>query len=100
VTDGLNADFDGDTINVHVPSQTKAVKEAYDKLMPDKMLFSDRFRDKVVPNVKHEQVLGLYEAGNTPASKVHNFSSEKEAEEAIKRGDVELHDEVMINGIK
>lgn len=42
VTTGMGMDFDGDTINVHVPSTDAAVKEAYEKFMPSKMAFSNR----------------------------------------------------------
>lgn len=96
VTTGLNADFDGDTMNLHVPSLPESVKEAWDKLMPSKMLFSIRDQDKVVPIPKQELVLGLYTANRRPAKNTHTFNTEEEALAAIRSGAVHLSDEVNI----
>lgn len=96
VTTGLNADFDGDAMNLHVPSQPDAVKEAWEKLMPSKMLFSIRDRDRVMPAPKHELVLGLYTANRRPAKQKHVFATEGEAIDAIRKGRVDLSDEIEI----
>jgi len=100
ITTGMNADFDGDAMNLHVPSQSNAVKEAWDTLMPSKMLFSIRDTEKVVPSLKHEQVLGLYTASKRKAGAVHQFKTEAEALKAIRSGSVKLSDEVEIAGKK
>jgi DNA-directed RNA polymerase subunit beta' len=96
ITTGMNADFDGDAMNLHVPSQADAVKEAWDVLMPSKMLFSIRDQDKVVPSLKHEQVLGLYTANRRPSQNNYQFTSEEEALKAIRAGKVRLSDEIEI----
>lgn len=96
VTTGLNADFDGDAMNLHIPSQKDAVEEAWKKLMPSKMLFSIRDQDRVMPAPKHELVLGLYTANRRPSKKKHTFKTEQEAITAIRRGQVDLSDEVEI----
>jgi DNA-directed RNA polymerase subunit beta' len=98
VTSGLNADFDGDTINLHVPSQSDAVKEAWDVLMPSRMLFATRDRESVVPKLKHEQVLGGFAAGQRPSMKKHIFSTEEEALSAINSGQISLSDDIEIPG--
>ena len=98
ITTGMNADFDGDAMNLHVPSQKGAVKEAWDKLMPSKMLFSIRDMDRVVPSLKHEQVLGLYTATQRESKNSYKFKTEKEALEAIRSGAVKLSDDVEITG--
>lgn len=100
VTTGLNADFDGDTINVHVPSSDSAVKETYDKLMPSKTPFSDRLPGKVVPLPKQEQILGLYTAATSPATKPVHFDTEEDAIEAIRRGNVTLGTDIEIGNKK
>jgi len=87
-------------MNLHVPSQSNAVKEAWDTLMPSKMLFSIRDTEKVVPSLKHEQVLGLYTASKRKAGAVHQFKTEAEALKAIRSGSVKLSDEVEIAGKK
>lgn len=40
IVKGFGADFDGDAMNYHVPSTDKAVREAYDRLLPSRNLFS------------------------------------------------------------
>lgn len=100
VTTGLNADFDGDTLHLHVPSQEESVKEAWDKLMPSKMLFSIRNPDNVVPVPKQELVLGLYTANQRPAKKKWSFPDEASALRAIKANSVPLSDEIDFPGME
>jgi DNA-directed RNA polymerase subunit beta' len=97
VTTGLNADFDGDAMNLHVPSHPDAVKEAYEKLLPSKMLWSIRDQDKVVPLPKHEAILALFAANHRAAKKAHHFPSKAEALAAIRSGQVSQQDEVTFN---
>lgn len=100
VTSGLNADFDGDTINVHVPSSDAAVKETYERLLPSKTPFSDRLPGKVVPLPKQEQILGLYTAATSaPTAPVH-FDTEEEAIDAIRKGNVSLGVDIEIGNKK
>jgi DNA-directed RNA polymerase subunit A' len=96
ITVGMNADFDGDAMNLHVPSQDDAVKEAWEKLMPSKMLWSIRDQDKVMPQPKQEMILGLYTANQRPAKNSHIFRNEDEAVRAIKAGHISLSDDVHI----
>jgi DNA-directed RNA polymerase subunit beta' len=96
ITDGQNMDFDGDTINVHVPSSEDAVNDVVKKLMPSNMLFSNAEHDKVVPQLKHETLLSLYTANKRTPSQVHEFATEKEALEAVQSGRVRMSDEVKI----
>lgn len=94
VLTGLNADFDGDAMNLHVPATKESVDEARKKLMPSKMLFDIRDFDKVVPVPKHEMILGLSNAQSRPAGKKHKFNSEREALAAVQAGEIDLNDEV------
>lgn len=96
ITVGMNADFDGDAMNLHVPSQDDAVKEAWEKLMPTKMLWSIRDQDKVMPQPKQEMILGLFTANQRPAKNTHIFKTEDEAVRAIKAGHINLSDDVHI----
>lgn len=98
VTTGLNADFDGDALHLHVPSQDAAVKEAWDKLLPSRMLFSIRDQDSVVPLPKQELILGLYTAQNRPARKKWNFPDHQTALKSIQSGNVPLSDEIEFPG--
>lgn len=96
VTTGYNADFDGDTMNIHVPSSDKAVREAHERLLPSKMLFSIKNPDKVVPEPKQEQILGLYTATKRPATQTRYFDTEQEALDAIQRRELNLYDDVVV----
>lgn len=96
VTTGLNADFDGDAMNLHVPSMDESVAEAYEKLLPSKMLFSIRDHDKVVPALKHEQVLGMFAAQRRKSGASYTFATEADALEAIRKGRVKLSDDIEI----
>ena len=86
------------TINVHVPASDDAVKEAYEKLMPSKHAFSDRDSSKVVPLPKQEQILGLYTAATSPATKPVVFDTEEDAIRAIRQGKIPLSADVEIRG--
>jgi DNA-directed RNA polymerase beta' subunit len=94
ITAGAGADFDGDQMNIHVPSMDDAVKEAYEKLMPSKMIFSDRNYDTIPSVPKHEGLLGIYSANTRKATQTHQFPDEESAHAAIKKGKVRLNDEV------
>lgn len=94
VAPGLGADYDGDTVNLHVPASPEGVAEARDLLKPSKMLFSIKDRDQVVPKLVQEQVLGPFAASRRPARAVHRFPSREEALRAIRHGRISLRDEV------
>lgn len=96
VTTGLGADFDGDTANFHVPATDAGIRDAYDKLMPSKMLWSIRESNEVIPVVKHEQVLQMFHSSVKPSTQAHRFADENEALAAIKDGRVQLEDEIEI----
>ena len=98
VTTGMNMDFDGDTVNMHVPASDEAVREAHERLMPSKQLFTPRDADKVMPLPKQEHILGMHNAKLRPSRQTHFFNTEDEAVAAIERGDVPLRDEVQIRG--
>lgn len=95
ITDGQNADFDGDTMSVHVPSSQDAVKDVQERLMASNMLWSTKDRTKTVPNPKHEQIIGL-SYGNAPGGKKHRFASDQEAMEAIEAGQIDMNDDVEV----
>ena len=96
VTNGHNADFDGDAMNVQVPSLPEAVGDARDKLLPSKMLSSIKKRGDVVPKPTQEFILGLYTAQNAKAKKSYKFRTQEEALRAIKAGQVNLSDDIII----
>jgi len=96
VTSGHNADFDGDAMNVQVPSLSEAVTDAKEKLLPSRMLFSIKKRGDVVPKPAHEFVLGLYTAQKRPATRQAQVPDEATALKAIKAGQISLDDDIII----
>jgi len=77
IVSGLNADFDGDTMGVHVPVTEAARKEVIEKMMPSRNLFSPA-SGRVVNQPTMETVLGLYLMSN-PVGTPIAVASEKEA---------------------
>ena len=84
------------TMAIHSPMLEDAIKDAKEKLLPSKMLFSVRSRDQTLPVPKHEALTGLANAQLNPSGNVHRFNSKEEAVAAIKAGQVKLQDQVEI----
>lgn len=93
----MAGDFDGDQVNIHVPSSDKAVREAYEKMLPSKNLIS--LTDLSSPRYKpeNEQVMGLYNL-TRPATrkKPKIFRTAKDAKEAYRQGLIGMNDPVQI----
>lgn len=96
-TAGLTMDFDGDTAAVHLPILPDAIKDAQEKLLPSKMLFSVRDRNTTLAIPKHEQILGVASAQLNPSGAVHRFPTREAALAGIRSGQVKLQDEVEID---
>jgi len=94
VAAGLGADYDGDTVNLHVPASPDAVREAKEILRPSNMLFSIKDDEKVVPKLVQEQILGPYAASQRPSKAVHTFPDRESALKAIRTGQISLSDEI------
>lgn len=95
-TAGFNADFDGDTMAIHVPILPEAVKDAKEKLLPSKMLFSIRSRDKTLPVPKHESLLGLYAAQTNPLRPARRVKDSGEALDLLANGEISMGDHVEL----
>jgi len=59
IVKGYNMDFDGDTAGIHVPISEAAKKEAFEKLLPSKNMFSPG-DNRVMHMPEAEAILGLY----------------------------------------
>lgn len=97
ISAGLNADYDGDTMAVHVPTLPGAIRDAKERLRPSQMLFSIRSRDETLAVPKHEQLLGLATSQLNPSEAVHKFETREMALQAYNRGEIKLQDTVEIN---
>lgn len=98
VVSGFNMDFDGDASNFHVPAGDKAVKEAWEKMVPSKNLFKtmDLRTPQYMPS--KEMLLGLYQMTKDPDSKAKPvvFNTEAEAKEAYTHGLIKYNDPIII----
>lgn len=96
ITSGFNADFDGDTMAVHVPVTEDARKEAF-KMLPSANLFSPR--DGSLMNLpSQEAVLGLYLMTTGGRNTQGKFDTVAEAMKAYQTGKYKLADTATIAG--
>ena len=92
----FNADHDGDTMTYYVPVSDKAVKEAYNKMLPSKNLLAARdYKAHYLP--QEEYILGgwlAYRDGKGPVKQV--FKTKEDAILAYKQGKIGLNDNIQI----
>jgi len=82
------------TMAVHLPVLPEAIKDAKEKLLPSRMLFSIRDRDKTLPTPKHESLLGLFSSQQAPMRDPVRVSSPDEALKMYESGKLGLDDHV------
>ena len=93
---GQNLDYDGDTMQLHVPVSPKAVAEARE-LTLSKLLFGDKNRDDLMIFPQHEAIIGAYLATSGAAKgRKRKFASKADAMAAYKRGEITLETPVEI----
>lgn len=64
----MNADFDGDTVAVHVPLSKEAIEEAKNILTPVRYLLSYA-NGSLLPHISQDIVLGIYLLSKSPEGK-------------------------------
>lgn len=93
---GQNLDYDGDTMQLHVPVSPKAVEEARE-LTLSKLLFSDKSRDDLMIFPQHEAIIGTYLAtAKGPMGAKRKFKTKADAMAAYRRGEITLQTPVEI----
>jgi len=92
----FGADFDGDTMQFHVPADTAAVKEAIEKLLPSKNLFTlQNFQVHITPTM--EYLGGLYYLSNQRGQGAPlRFTNREEFLKAFRSGKVRPDQNVII----
>jgi DNA-directed RNA polymerase subunit beta' len=99
IVKGFGADFDGDTMNYHVPSTEKARLEAFDRLLPSRNLFSIGDMKSVMHAPANEYIGGLF-MGTDPSRKserpVRIFQNVQDVKKAYARGDISTNDPIRI----
>ena len=93
---GMNADYDGDAVQIHAPVTPAGIKDA-ENMTLSKLLFLDKSKNALNVAPDHEAIIGLHRATDTKSpGKTHNFKTRGEAIEAYHRGEVGLGDSVKI----
>lgn len=80
VVTGFNADFDGDTMAAHVPVTEKAKEEAKKLMLPSQNLINPT-DGKLIIELRHEMLLGIYQLTNKwdkPVGETKQYNSKKE----------------------
>jgi len=97
VVGGFGADFDGDAMQYHVPSTDEAAKEAAEKMLPSKNLFSSS-TFKVHYGPTQDYTSGLYEASAriNKRTKPAVFATTADAVRAYTAGEIGVDREVKI----
>jgi hypothetical protein len=97
VEPGFNADHDGDQLNIHVPVTEEARKEAIEKMLPSKNLFSIANRSAMYTPIQ-EAGFGLYKATNFGTEKVvAHFKTAEEALKAYRAGKIKIDDKIVVD---
>lgn len=96
---GLNADYDGDAMQAHLPVSDEAIREV-ENLLPSRQLFTDQKKNDLLMEPKNEPALGLFVAtrnlGTKASGKVHKFANVDEAWKAYHAGKLKMTDYVEI----
>jgi DNA-directed RNA polymerase beta subunit len=94
VLKGMNADFDGDQSNIHVPISPEGAADAR-RMMPSANLFSPLNNSPVhVPS--QETVLGLWKATAVKSAPVRRFPNKAAALAAYHAGQIRITDPIEI----
>ena len=95
--EGMNLDYDGDAIQVHVPATPEAVEEARGLTLSN-LLFGDKSRGDLLVKPAQEAIIGIYKATSAKSSgkAVKKYKNKEEALAAYRRGDVTINDPVEI----
>lgn len=93
---GIGGDFDGDAVNIHVPSSPEAVEEVKEKLVPSKQLrHAATFETHLEP--VQDYLAGLYLASTpNPKEPVRTFASEEDAKKAYARGEISARTPIRV----
>jgi hypothetical protein len=96
VTPGFTADFDGDAMQFHVPATAAAVRDATQKMLPSRNLYSaGDFGIEYAPT--HEYLGGLWSASTKQDKKPPRvFRSRADAVKAYRRGEIGVGQAVEI----
>lgn len=94
---GFNADFDGDAMNYHVPTDEAAKKEALERMLPSRQLLSPADFKSPVHVPSQEYIGGLYVASTSRSKRpIRTFRNKKDVMSAWQRGEISVNDQIKI----
>lgn len=98
---GTNADFDGDAMTVHLPVTDGGIADAK-RMLPSKLVFSDKRKGDLLYAPKTEPIMGLYKATKNlgkdtpPSSPIRSFKNLEAAWKSYHANELEFTDLVKI----
>jgi DNA-directed RNA polymerase beta subunit len=94
---GMGMDYDGDTVQVHLPVSQGAIEDTK-KMFVSKNVFNEVTRDKALAMPAMEAIAGMHIATSSSAGnkRSRTFNTQGEAMAAYKRGELKLSDPVII----
>jgi len=97
---GYNADFDGDTMSVHLPVTEKANEEAKKLMRPSDNLINPT-NGKMIVEIRHEMALGIYYltmSSDKVKGEGKTYSNIEQLRKDFKDGNINVKDKVTIGG--
>jgi DNA-directed RNA polymerase subunit beta len=97
IEEGMNLDYDGDALQLHVPASIEAVNDARNMLV-SKNLMGERTQDSLQVFPGHEAIVGVYLASKAGKKdgKTKDFKDVNDALSAYEKGQVGLGDKVKL----
>jgi len=97
IVKGFNADFDGDTMGVHVPVSVEAVEES-SNMVPSKILFKHG-DNTLVPGLSQDYQLGIYHLSQFTGQAPKSYSTLAEAKKDYADEKILMTTKVKIGGV-
>ncbi len=98
IVTGYNADFDGDTMSVHVPISGPAVEEAY-TMLPSRNIWQAGSKANVPASAfSKDYMLGLWQLTKEEAASSYSFKTLAEANAAYKADKIKMNHTFLLNG--
>jgi len=91
-----NMDYDGDTLQVHLPATDKGIRDSH-KMLLSRNTFGDRSRDHLLAKPEMEAVAGIHMALDAKGKGKHKvFNNQADALKAYRRGEIGINSNVIL----
>jgi DNA-directed RNA polymerase subunit beta' len=95
IVGGYNMDFDGDTAGIHVPVSEAARREALEKMLPSRNLFSPR-EERIVHGPSKETLYGIYLMTTPTGPAKLSFPTPQDAVKAYRDKKIAVNTAILI----